>query len=284
MSDPAGGAIQVKLAEELKPRARAPAPKVVETRVIPEQQIVRLEAAAKRLEKAREGHRLSDMGCASAAVREMQGPSASGAQVFAKAPAVGGFACGPVLAPQGRGGEPEVRGRRGRARAGRLAPFAAIQQRILNALLFLEPMNGPVSSRAQIAFMAGTTPSSSHFQNSVSALKTGGLLSYPSDGLLRLTEAGRSLASRDGVPSCTEELQAAVIGRLPSLQQKILRALLALYPEKASRAQISAVCGTSEASSHFQNNVSALKTLGVLEYPESGWLIASSKLLLEAHR
>jgi hypothetical protein len=53
------------------------------------------------------------------------------------------------------------------------------QQRILNSLSTCKQTGGPSPSNAQVAWLAGYSPSSTSYTNPRSALKTAGLLEYP---------------------------------------------------------------------------------------------------------
>src|ERR1700730_17909881 len=55
---------------------------------------------------------------------------------------------------------------------------AARQQRILNSLSTWKQIGGPSPSNAQVAWLAGHSPSSTSYTNPRSALKTAGLFVY----------------------------------------------------------------------------------------------------------
>ena len=108
-------------------------------------------------------------------------------------------------------------------------------------------------------------PTSSHFQNSVSALRTAGLVEYPAGGRVSLTDSGLAIAGAAAHGTVRERLA----GILSALQGRMIDAL----PRDGSpltKAELAAAIGQSPTSSHFQNTVSSLRTLSIVTYPDRG--------------
>lgn len=151
----------------------------------------------------------------------------------------------------------------------------APQQRILDAMAKLESLGVQHMTKGQAAAFAGASPKSSAFQNNVSRLRTVGLLDYPRSGEVVLTEAGRAAARYPDVPPTVVDLQAAWLRLLSGPQARILETVIAAFPHKVEKSELAERSGASALSSAFQNNVSALRSLGLLDYPEKGWVQAT---------
>ncbi len=158
----------------------------------------------------------------------------------------------------------------------------AARQAILDALAWFEA-TGVLSepTRPAVAAVARTSSKSSYFEKNVSALRTAGLVAYPSAGRLALLEAGRSVARPPDIEPTTAALQDAMYEMVGPARAAILRALVAAYPAALSRTDLAERAGTSAASSYFEKNVSALRTLGLVEYPDRGHVVARDVLFLE---
>ncbi len=155
------------------------------------------------------------------------------------------------------------------------------QQRILDAMAWLESIGLYNPKRTIIAFLAGQSPRSSGFTNNLGALRSAGLIVYPSSDSLGFTDAGRAAASPQQAPLTTEELQRAVLSRLPRPQASILEILIQHYPDPVSRERLAELAGQSPRSSGYTNNLGALRSLGVIDYPSSTEAIALPVLFLE---
>lgn len=152
------------------------------------------------------------------------------------------------------------------------------QQRILDALATLEAAGDAVPQRANVAVFADQSPSSSGFANNLSALRTRGLIEYPIKGRLRLTEQGRQIASVSEPISSVSQLHEAWRQRLSGPMWRILQALIAAYPNPRPREEVAERAGQSATSSGYANNLSALRTLGLLDYPSKGEVVATELL------
>jgi len=123
------------------------------------------------------------------------------------------------------------------------------QQRILNALAWLEGVGIRPASRPQTAVLARLAPTSGTFKTYAGGLRTAGKVHYPTPGTIELTEEGRREASTDGVPSTPHDLQAQVLELCTGGQKEILRTLLDAYPRALQREQIREAIGMENSLS-----------------------------------
>lgn len=155
------------------------------------------------------------------------------------------------------------------------------QQRILDGLAWLESIGLGTGNRNIVGFLGDASPKSSAFMNNLSALRTLGLLDYPTPGDVRLTDAGRSAAAAQDSPLSSQDLHAKIFEKLPNPQCRILKVLIAHRGSALSREAVAQKAGASPASSAFMNNLSALRSLGLLDYPQQGYVRAEEILFLE---
>jgi len=254
-----------ELERAAKPAA-APAPKVerVEVPVVSEEMAKRLDAAVKAVDAAI--HQADQI---LAAVRDAMDRARTPEP--AKKPAAASVASRPAP-PRAKSPEPIL---------AMVAGISRPQQRILDALAFLESVSIPAPRRGQVALVAEVSSKSSGFEKNLSTLSTAGLICYPGPGLLALTAHGRVVAHRPATPPTTEELQASLIGRVSRPQGTLLRKLIDAYPEPLSREELARRADVSAASSGFEKNMSTLRSLGLVDYPTRGAIAASSVLFLD---
>jgi hypothetical protein len=155
------------------------------------------------------------------------------------------------------------------------------QQAILDGLAWLEVIGIDQTQRNIVGFLAGASPKSSSFVNNLGALRTAGLIDYPVQGLVALSDAGRDQANRPAAPPTSEHLHQMVYGRLPRPQAAILEVLIAAYPESLSRDAVADQAGASPTSSSFVNNLGALRSIGLIDYPAQGHVEALPLLFLD---
>jgi DNA segregation ATPase FtsK/SpoIIIE-like protein len=155
------------------------------------------------------------------------------------------------------------------------------QLRILDALAWLESVGVMQAQKSQLALLAEASPTSSGYSNNLGALRTGGLINYPAPGAVALSEAGRQCSNQPETPPTTATLQAAVLARLPRPKARILEVLINAYPESIDKAELATAAGASATSSGYSNNLGSLRSLGLIEYPQPGQVVAQSILFLE---
>lgn len=155
------------------------------------------------------------------------------------------------------------------------------QQRILDALAWIEAAGLSPRKRNVVANLADASPKSSGFEKNVSTLSSAGLIHYPGAGTLALTEAGRAAAQVESTPLDAQQLQQMVFGKVSGPQAELLRALIPIYPNGLSRDELANRAGVSAKSSGFEKNVSTLSSFGWVVYPDKGHVAASPDLFLE---
>jgi hypothetical protein len=166
------------------------------------------------------------------------------------------------------------------------AGASGVEQRILNALAELELLGANRPERELVAFMAGYSHlQSKGFVNAVSSLRTAGRIEYPDRGTIVLTEAGQRVADYPNAPRSAEEVQQRVISLLGGASGRILEPLIQAYPSALAREDVARAAGYGHLQSKgFVNAISRLRTLGFVDYPDRGSIVAKPVLFLEGAR
>ena len=160
--------------------------------------------------------------------------------------------------------------------------ISAPQQRILDALASLHSLGLTSVSKSNVAVFADASPTSSAFVNNLGRLRSNGLIDYPRPGDVALTAAGAAIARAHGSILSLDELHRAWFAKLPVPKVRILQALIPCYPERSlSKAELAEACGASATSSAFVNNVGNLRSLGLVDYPQQGYVAATNLLFPE---
>lgn len=155
------------------------------------------------------------------------------------------------------------------------------QQRILNALAWGEALGLGALVKTQLALLADASPTSSAFSNNLGALRSAGFIDYPAPGRVGLRPEGQARAEATGVPQSSADLQRALFAKLPAPQVRILEALVACYPDALPKDDLAMAAGASPSSSAFSNNLGALRSLGLIDYPQRGTVAALAVLFIE---
>jgi len=155
------------------------------------------------------------------------------------------------------------------------------QQRILNALIWAEGIGLSCLDKTQLALLADHSPTSGGYFNNLGALRTAGYIEYPGAGAAMLTAAGRAQAHPVDVPTTSAQLQEMLYRKLSTSQANILRVVIAQYPNAMRKDQLAEATGQSPTSGGYFNNLGRLRSLGLIEYPSPGQVVAKSILFLE---
>jgi len=155
------------------------------------------------------------------------------------------------------------------------------QQRILNALAWMEGVGIAPGDKTQVALLADQSPTSGGYFNNLGALRSAGLIDYPAPAKVALTDAGRASAETGDVPSTSEELHEQLIRRLSGSQGAILRKLIEVYPRDLAKDDLAEAANQSPTSGGYFNNLGRLRTLGLINYPTPGKVVALPVLFLE---
>lgn len=156
--------------------------------------------------------------------------------------------------------------------------LSGVQQRILDAIAELEQMGAAQPERELVAFMAGYSHiNSKGFTNAIGALRSQGLI----EGIV-LTPAGRAAANPPAQARTPAELQARIIAMLGGASARVLRPLIDAYPKPLERQALAEAAGYGHVNSKgFTNAVGRFRTLGFIDYPDRGTVVAKPLLFLE---
>ncbi len=155
------------------------------------------------------------------------------------------------------------------------------EQRILDALGWLQAANLYPPPRQRLGWVAGYKPSGGRFNNLVGAMNSAGLIHYPTQGFIAFTDAGAACAEVPSKPLTVEDMQKLVLQRLSESERKVLSPLLDRYPAALSRVELAAASDYDHEGGRFNNLVGRLSSLGLVEYPMKGAVRAAPVVFLE---
>ncbi len=159
------------------------------------------------------------------------------------------------------------------------------QQRVIDALAWLSSLGfGERASRIQVAFLARYKPKGGSFNNTLGSLRTGGLIEYPSSGEVKLTGEGHRLARHPDVPLTDEALHKAVMERLDGPQRRVLQPLIDRYPLDMTVEELADDAGYEAGGGSFNNTRGSLRSLGLVDYPSPGRVVALPVLFASGGR
>jgi hypothetical protein len=159
--------------------------------------------------------------------------------------------------------------------------LSSSQQNILDMLSWAYELRISPMHKSQLAAFAGQSPTSSGYANNLGRLRSLGLIDYI-HGKVVLTASGQERAMPPQIPPTSEAIQERVYGLLSNAQARILRELVALYPDDVSKADLAVAAEQSPSSSGYANNLGRLRTLGFIDYPRPGRVTATPLLFLAA--
>lgn len=159
-------------------------------------------------------------------------------------------------------------------------------QRVLNVLAELEILGVQRPERVQVALLAGyTNLNSKGLTNALGGLRTAGFIDYPQSGTVELTSTGRQHAAYPEVPRSSREIQDRVVRLLGGSSARLLEPLLKAYPGSMRREDLATVASyTNLNSKGFTNAIGRLRSLGFIDYPTRGEVVAQSVLFLNGGR
>jgi hypothetical protein len=150
------------------------------------------------------------------------------------------------------------------------------EQRILNAIAWFESIGIDLPEQSAVAFLAGYRYGGGAFNNPRGALRTKGLVEYHGDRI-KLTDAGRQLAVFPEETLTDEALHEKVLSRLSTPERRLLKPLLAAYPEALTNEELLEASGYNPGGA-FNNPRGRLRTLGLIEYLPGSQVRARSLL------
>lgn len=254
------------LERELRAKPSAPPAKVerVEVPVLKDGQIDRIEKLAKKAVDA-----VALLGAAAAELRIAAASAAAAARAPAASPRAVATPAAQPSAPPPRAPQPAEGG-----------AITGPEQRILDAIAWLEATNQqPAQDQAAVAFLAGYTVGGGAFNNPRGRLNTRGLIEYRG-GNLALTDAGRAMAATPAGALTSADIQNRVLARLPGPEARILSVLLDAYPEAVANDDLARQAGYEPGGGAFNNPRGRLRSLGLVDYPQRGTVVARAVLFV----
>lgn len=158
-----------------------------------------------------------------------------------------------------------------------------VQQKVLNALAEAEQLGAEAPPRTLVAILSGYTHvQSTGFVKALGSLSSADLITYPPGSRVALTDAGRAASNAPDRPSTAEELQARVINLIGGAASKVLKPLIDANRDPMRREDLATASGYGHVqSTGFVKTLGRLRTLGFIDYPESGMVVAQPVLFLE---
>jgi hypothetical protein len=142
------------------------------------------------------------------------------------------------------------------------------QQRIVDAIAWMESIGVNEPETTAVAFLAGYVVGGGAFNNPRGSLRVAGLIEYRGSKLA-LTEEGRKLANVPDAELTPEAIQQRVLERLPTPERKLLTVALAAYPNDIQDQELAERTGYAAGGGAFNNPKGRLRTLGLVTYPSS---------------
>lgn len=159
--------------------------------------------------------------------------------------------------------------------------LSAPEQRILDAIAWLEDIGVAPAKQPAVAFLAGYTYGAGSYNNARGRLNQGGMVAYLAGNRIQLTNKGRAHANSPGRPGSNEELHARIMAKLPGPEQRLLDPLLKAWPRTLGNATLAERSGYTAGAGSFNNARGRLRSLGLIDYPQPGVCVARN-LLFEA--
>lgn len=149
------------------------------------------------------------------------------------------------------------------------------EQRILDAVAWWAAAGIEQPSKVQVAAVARYSPNGGAFNNPLGGLRSKGLLNN-----LSLTPEGAAMAHGPEVSPDTAELHARVMAILDGPQKRILQPLLECYPDSMAKADLAQAAEYSPDGGAFNNPLGSLRSLGLIDYPQRGVVVAQPILFV----
>lgn len=154
------------------------------------------------------------------------------------------------------------------------------QQKILNVAAWIQQFGISPIPVGMLAAHAGYSAGGGAFNNLLSRLNVLGFIRRPGGGMIELTPTGEAVARPE------EHIDGDVIeswyAKIGNSKARMLKLLVDDYPNAYTKAELAEKLGEAAGGGAFNNKVSALKTLGLVEYPAVGMVKASELLFVGA--
>jgi hypothetical protein len=155
------------------------------------------------------------------------------------------------------------------------------QVKILNSLAQFAAIGRASVAKKMVAILTEVSHSSGGFSNNLGGLRSAGYIEYPEKGMIALTSLGRESAPQSDAPTSAEEMLDRCKQVTNTAQGAILDVLYSAYPNPLEKSAIAEKTGFSPSSGGFSNNLGALRSTGMIEYPAAGQVKISSWVMLD---
>ena len=152
------------------------------------------------------------------------------------------------------------------------------QRRVVDAVAWWNSVGVAQPSKIQLAFVAGYKPNTGSFNNTLGALRSTGLIEYPMNGHVALTDSGSALATAATIDTSLSAFHGTIFAKLTGPQQRLLEPLLSAYPGSLSSDELASASGYQPNTGSFNNTRGSLRSLGLVEYPSAGMVTATGLL------
>jgi hypothetical protein len=134
------------------------------------------------------------------------------------------------------------------------------QQTVLNALAWWEAAGHVEPTRAMLAAVCGWNVRSGHLKNVLGQCRSSGLVDYPRQGSVSLTDTGRALAQAP-----EGSLNDRIVGIMTGPQRSVY---VALRENGAStRQRLAEMLGWNASSGHLKNVLGRMRSMDIVQYP-----------------
>ena len=137
------------------------------------------------------------------------------------------------------------------------------QQTVLNALAWWEAAGHVEPTRAMLAAVCGWNVRSGHLKNVLGQCRSSGLVDYPRQGSVSLTDAGRALAQAP-----EGSLNDRIVGVMTGPQRSVYVALR--ENGASSRQRLAEMLGWNASSGHLKNVLGRMRSMDIVHYPANG--------------
>jgi hypothetical protein len=158
---------------------------------------------------------------------------------------------------------------------------APVEQRILNTIAGLGALGVDGPDKATVAALVGYHPNAKSYSNAMGSLRSRGYIEYLAGGRVGLTADGSGIAENALPIGSIAELHQLWFARLGNVAKRILDPLLAAYPEPVSADDVAGTAGYHPNAKSFSNMKGRLRTLGLVDYPSPGSMVATKVLFPE---
>lgn len=159
-------------------------------------------------------------------------------------------------------------------------PISGPEQRILDAIAWLNVIGVDQPNRVAVAFIAGYSSTSSSYVKSCGGLRTAGLVEYAPGNLISLTSTGRVAAntSPNDAPTSNADLHEKIYTVLSPAEKKILKPIVDAGGDLITKTSVATLSDYSETSSSFVKILGKMRTLGLIDYAPGGHVRAEKIL------